>query len=59
MGKCKILDWAGNEAYPGSTFTNTQSAWDFLTEDQRKRNPNATEKEFDEIMGEFQTVKVD
>lgn len=53
----KILDWAGNETYPGRVFATTQDAWDFLTEDQHQRHPNATEKEFNDIMGEFQTVE--
>lgn len=54
--KHKILDWAGNEPYPQQTFDTVGDAWDFLTEDQHQRHPNATDDEFDEIMGEFQTV---
>lgn len=44
---CKILDWAGNEMYLGKTFASIEEAWDFLTEDQHKRHPAATEKEFE------------
>jgi hypothetical protein len=51
----KIEDWTGRDMYPGQTWGSVTAAWDFLMEDQRKRHPNATEKEFDEIMGEFYT----
>jgi len=53
--RCKIVDWAGNEVYPGQTFRTVIDAWDFLMQDQHARHPNASEKEFDEIMGEFAT----
>jgi len=56
---CKILDWAGNEMYHGKTFDSGADAWDFLTEDQHRLHPDATDDEFDEIMGEFQTVACD
>lgn len=59
MERCKILDWAGNETYPGRTFANATEAWDFLTDDQRQRHPHATDKELDEMLGEFQTVSAD
>jgi hypothetical protein len=52
--KTKILDWAGNEVYPGYVFDSITGAWDFLTADQHNRHPRATEDEFNEIMGEFQ-----
>ena len=57
--KYEIRDWAGNKTYPGQTFDSMQDAWDFLTEDQHKRHPNATEKEFDDIMDEFHTSEVE
>jgi hypothetical protein len=57
--RCEIEDWAGNKTYPGLTFGSVTEAWDFLMEDQHKRHPNATEKEFDDIMGEFYTEEVD
>ena len=49
----QILDWTGKDVYPGQTWPSFQDGHDFLTEDQRKRNPDATDDEFDEIMGEF------
>lgn len=53
--QCKIVDWAGNETYPGKTFDSEIDAWDFLMDDQHKRHPDATEKEFNDVMGEFET----
>src|SRR5579872_6471040 len=55
--RCKIVDWAGNETYPGRTFPDVATAWDFLTEDQHKRHPHVTDDEFDTIMGEFETAE--
>jgi hypothetical protein len=57
--QCEILDWAGNHKFPGHTFNNEVDAWDFLMEQQHKLHPNATDDEFDEIMGEFQTSYVE
>ena len=57
--QCEILDWAGNRKFPGRTFNNEVDAWDFLMEQQHKLNPSATDDEFDEIMGEFQTRYVE
>lgn len=54
--KVRIVDWAGNEPYPGKRFNNTGDAWSFLTEDQRRQHPNATEDEFDTILGEFEMM---
>lgn len=51
--KTKIEDWTGKDVYPGQTFNSVQEASDFLLADQRKRNPKATDDEFDEIIGEF------
>lgn len=56
--KVQLIDWAGNDVYPGQLFDSNEAAWDFLTEDQHKRHPEATEKEFNEIMGEFYTKEV-
>lgn len=57
--RVKLVDWAGNEPYPGHTFASVDDAWSFLTEDQRKRHPQATEAEFDDIMGEFEIANVE
>jgi hypothetical protein len=57
--KVQLIDWAGNDVYPGQLFDSNEAAWDFLTEDQHKRHPEATEKEFEEIMGEFYTKEVE
>lgn len=56
--KVKLQDWAGNDVYHGQKFNSIEDAWDFLTEDQHKRHPEATEKEFEEILGEFQTCEI-
>lgn len=49
----KILDWTGKDVYPGKTFDDLTSASDFLTEDQRQRNPGVSDDEFESIIGEF------
>lgn len=51
--KVKIVDWAGNDVYPGKEFNSNEEAWDFLTEEQHKLHEEAEGDEFDEIMGEF------
>jgi hypothetical protein len=48
-----IVDWVGNNVYPGKDFNSEQDAFAFLAEDQHKRHPNVTEDEFNAIMSEF------
>ena len=48
-----IKDWAGNLPYGAKTFESLEEADSFLVEDQRARHPNATEDEFDTLLGEF------
>lgn len=51
--KYKIIDWAGNLKYNGQTWDTFDDAMSFLMEDQRKRNPDASDDELNEIIGEF------
>lgn len=48
-----IKDWAGNLKYDGKTFPTAEDASNFLTEDQRRQHPNASDDEIQEIIGEF------
>lgn len=57
--KYEILDWTGKNVYPDKTFESTIAASDFLTEDQHKRHPNATDKEFEAVLGEFSVEPVE
>lgn len=49
----QIQDWTGKVKYHGRTFPSFQEGREFLTQDQRQRNPNVSDDELEEILGEF------
>jgi len=51
--KHQIKDWTGKVKYDGRQFDSLEEASGFLNEDQRTRNPTATDSELAVILDEF------